>query len=332
MSTDLPATIDQTANLPAPLGIFADETQFAHAQRVAKVLASSTMVPDHFKNNIGNVLIALNLSERYGADPFMVMQNIYIVHNKPGIEAKLTIARINSIGRFSPLRWKHENEGTDKWRCVCYATEKGTGEVLDVDLDWDVVKKEGWLDKAGSKWKTMPKLMMQYRTATFFGRLYCPEATLGMMTADEIEDSWELRRQPNGSYAVPVPRDPDPEPISFNDRLGREPDGDRMNEYLEAAAAHYKVEVETIKEGASAGDEAWSELMKTYRAWCVKHPADDPPPAKMPPLTAFENEAWLCNENGEITDRMQAALEACGMANMPTAIEDKRRVGEALKV
>jgi hypothetical protein len=34
----------------------------------------------------------------------------------------------------------------------------------------------------------MPELMMRYRSATFFGRLYCPERLLGMPAADEVED------------------------------------------------------------------------------------------------------------------------------------------------
>ena len=344
---NLPVARDQDALVPVGMStsLFFDVARFEHAQRVAKMLATSTMIPEHFRNNIGNCLIAMNLAERFQADIFMVMQNIYIVHNKPGIEAKLTIARINSMGRFTALRWKHENEGTDKWRCVCYATEKSTGDVLEADLTWDVVKKEGWLDKAGSKWKTMPKLMMQYRTATFFGRLYCPEATLGMMTADELEDAWEMKRQPSGAYAV---AEPSPEPISYNDRLGMESDElDRINDFLEAMSAHHKVDVETIQQQAAASDEAWAELMKTYRAWCKKHPVEtaaeepEPPPEfvhepeptpehHVPPLTAYEEEARRCDDQGDVTEAMQSALELAGFVNMPTKPDDKRKVGSAL--
>ena len=34
----------------------------------------------------------------------------------------------------------------------------------------------------------MPDLMLRYRAATFFSRLYCPELTMGMRTTDELED------------------------------------------------------------------------------------------------------------------------------------------------
>ena len=48
--------------------------------------------------------------------------------------------------------------------------------------------REGWFTKAGSKWRTMPKLMLQYRSGTFFGRVYAPEALAGFQTDNEILD------------------------------------------------------------------------------------------------------------------------------------------------
>jgi hypothetical protein len=47
---------------------------------------------------------------------------------------------------------------------------------------------EGWVSKTGSKWKTMPELMLRYRASAFFGRLYAPEIMMGMQTAEEIQD------------------------------------------------------------------------------------------------------------------------------------------------
>jgi hypothetical protein len=51
-----------------------------------------------------------------------------------------------------------------------------------------MAKAEGWVDKNGSKWKTMPELMIRYRAAAFFGRLYTPEIMMGMQTKEEILD------------------------------------------------------------------------------------------------------------------------------------------------
>ena len=51
-----------------------------------------------------------------------------------------------------------------------------------------MAKDEGWLDKSGSKWKTMPRQMMMYRAASFFARAHCPEVLLGIQTVEEVQD------------------------------------------------------------------------------------------------------------------------------------------------
>ncbi len=72
-------------------------------------------------------------------------------------------------------------------KAVCQ--EKATGETLEGPVvTMDMAKAEGWVDKAGSKWKTMPELMMRYRAAAFFGRLYAPEITMGMHSTEEVID------------------------------------------------------------------------------------------------------------------------------------------------
>lgn len=186
--------------------MFLDPQTFEHAQRVANVFAKSTMVPDHFKNNIGNCLIAMNYANRMDADIFMVMQNMYIVHGRPGIESKLAIALLNSSGRFTPLRFRY-NEG--KTECVALAKDRASGEICEGPVvSIEMAKKEKWLDKNGSKWKTLPDLMLMYRSAMFFIRMYAPEVLLGMQSREELQDVAELRKSGDGSYAVdPTPHD-----------------------------------------------------------------------------------------------------------------------------
>ena len=151
--------------------LFFDPVKFEMAQRIARMLTTSTLVPEHFRNNIGNCVIALNYAERINADPFMVLQNLYVVHGKPGIEAKLVIALVNQCGRFEPLEFEETTES-----CTAFAKELKSQKVLKgPTVDMKMVKAEGWLSKNGSKWQTMPQIMFRYRAATFFARTYCPE-------------------------------------------------------------------------------------------------------------------------------------------------------------
>lgn len=161
---------------------------FEHAQRQAKAICSSDLVPKEYKNNVPNTLIALDIANRIGASPLMVMQHLYIVHGKPSWSSTFLIAAINSSGKFkAPLRFDITGEGENKG-CVAWTIDK-TGEKLESPrVTMAMAKAEGWIDKNGSKWKTMPELMMRYRSASFFSRLFCPEITMGMQTSDEIID------------------------------------------------------------------------------------------------------------------------------------------------
>jgi hypothetical protein len=163
---------------------------FELAQRVARVLATSTLVPKEYQNNMSNCIIALNMATRMNADPLMVMQNLYIVHGRPGWSSQFMISCFNACGRFSALRYEWVGkEGTDEWGCRAWAVEIATNERIEGSLvTISIAKKEGWHGKAGSKWQTMPQQMLMYRAASWFIRAYAPEISNGMHTADEIED------------------------------------------------------------------------------------------------------------------------------------------------
>lgn len=176
------------ANEQQPLSVFSNSGAFEQAQRFANALCKSNIVPAAYQNNLPNTLVALEMANRMGESPLMVMQNLDIIHGKPSFNSKFTISRLNTCGRFTPLRFKYFGEG-DNRTCVAYAKDTATGELLEgPPVSIAMAKKEGWFSKSGSKWQTMPELMLMYRSGTFFGRMYAPELTMGMQTSDELID------------------------------------------------------------------------------------------------------------------------------------------------
>jgi len=184
---------------------FSSEASFEVAQRMAKGLASSTLVPTIYQKNMPNCIIALNMAQRLEIDPLMVMQNMYVIHGKPSWSSQFLIACVNESGLFSALRYKFSGtEGRDDWGCVAWAIEKSTGERLEsIKIDIAMAKAEGWYGKSGSKWKTIPALMMQYRSAAFFARTYCPQLTMGFSTKEEIIDIGDATVIGEPSPAIP---------------------------------------------------------------------------------------------------------------------------------
>lgn len=182
-------------NTPA----FNDKNSFEHVQRVAKMLSSSDLVPASYKNNIQNTMVALEMANRVNASPLMVMQNLDIIKGKPSWSSKFIISAINTTKRFGTLNYDLKGEG-DNMECTAWAIEKATGEkLIGVKVTMAMAKAEGWLSKEGSKWKTMPELMIRYRAAAFWGRLYVPEIMMGMLTTEELQDVVVNQEHQDGS-------------------------------------------------------------------------------------------------------------------------------------
>lgn len=174
--------------LPVAVSAFSSLEAFEGAQRMAKLLASSDLVPAQYRGNLANTVIALEMAQRMGASPLAVMQQLYVVHGKPAWSAQFLIGQVNALGRFSSLRYTITGEGQDR-ACTAWAVETATGQRLDgPTVTIAMAKAEGWTSKQGSKWSTMPDLMLRYRAATFWARTYAPELSLGFATAEEIQD------------------------------------------------------------------------------------------------------------------------------------------------
>lgn len=202
------AVVTTQAAPVATLPVVAEkESAFALAQRKAKAFASSSLVPTQYRDNVPNVLIAMEIAQRIGANELMVMQSLYIVQGKPSWSSQFLIATVNASGRFTPLRFevKGEDPAKDDYRVRAYATDKESGERCEGPwITWAMVKAEGWFNKNGSKWKTMPELMFIYRAAGFWTRIYCPEISMGILTREEVEDVWGNAAAAHAEVQAPV--------------------------------------------------------------------------------------------------------------------------------
>lgn len=223
---------------------------FELSQRVAKMLSTSTLVPEQYRavtkikagkdsngnwqyrdetnpSGLSNCVIALNIANRLNADALMVMQNLYIIEGRPAWSSQFIMAAINSCGRFSSLRFELKELGEKEveyqetqWNngrknivtkkvkindmsCFAWVEEKGSvgldgkpvilkSSVITVEM----AVKEGWYQKNGSKWQTMPEQMLRYRAASFFGRVYAPELLMGLKSEEEERDTIDVTPEP----------------------------------------------------------------------------------------------------------------------------------------
>lgn len=162
---------------------------FVTTQRMAKLLSVSNIAPQAYRGNIADCVVAIDIANRMGLSPLVVMQNSQIVHGNFSWKGTACKAMIDSCGKYVKTRYVEVGErGKDSWGFYLEATDKDGEIVKGVAVTIGMAKAEGWYGKNGSKWQTMPELMLKYRAAAFFMRTECAGLAMGFLTAEENED------------------------------------------------------------------------------------------------------------------------------------------------
>jgi hypothetical protein len=200
-------TIAKTAPAaaPAPSNAFANADSFALLQRIGNMFSNSMLVPKTYQGPDGlpDCVIAVNMANRMGADPLMVMQNLYVVHGRPAWSGQFVIAAINQSGRFAePLHFEFVGErGTDDWGCYAVTVTKSGREIKGPTITIGMAKAEGWYGK-NPKWKNIPEMMLRYRAGSWFGRTECPDLMMGFQTQEEVADGDILTIDPETGEVI----------------------------------------------------------------------------------------------------------------------------------
>ena len=182
------------------------ETESLNAEvRLAKALSVSALVPKRYQGNIADCMIAIGMAKRMQCEPLMVMQNLDVIQGKPSFSSTFLIALINSSGIITgPLAFDVKGSG-DTLECTAFGTCSKTGAILkSPKVTMQMAIAEGWAQKPGSKWKNMPELMIMYRSATFFSRLFASQMTSGMHTFEELEDFVPEKKDVEGERILQI--------------------------------------------------------------------------------------------------------------------------------
>lgn len=234
--------------------VFSGIQAFDAAQRMAKALSSSALVPKIYQGQQGlaNSLIALELANRMGISPLTVMQNMKPINGIPSWSSSFLIGTVNACGRFTPLRFIFDDVD-EPTSCYAEANDLATGEVLRGEkITIAMAKAEGWYGRSGSKWPTMPGQMLRYRAGAFWARAYCPEISLGIVTKEEAVDVETVE------VSVAEPATP---AASLPEAVGFAPEPEAV-EAQEVAAGHSEVFVGIMASIAAAADNApWEKSL-----------------------------------------------------------------------
>lgn len=196
-------------------GTFATIENFKDIYDIGKMFASSTLVPQAYQGKAMDCTIAVDMANRMGVSPMFVMQNLYVVKGKPSWSGQACMSMIKATPIYKNVRPVYFGEpDTDSWGCYVRAEDKKTGEIINgVKVTIQMAKEEGWYskkDKYGketSKWQTMPELMLAYRAASFFAKVYIPNSLMGCAVEGEVEDISEPARVATDEPLMSIPEE-----------------------------------------------------------------------------------------------------------------------------
>lgn len=177
--------MDEVVNLEKrQVSVYSDVNIYNNALKMAEGLAKSDLVPDNYKGKPESCLIAIDVARQIGArSPLFVMQNLFVVKGKPSWSGQYCDAIVRA--NFKKVKVDLSGEG-DERGCQVTAYDENNNYCEGTRITIKMAKQEGWFNKTGSKWQTMPDLMLQYRAFAFFARIHCPDKLLGIH--DEFEN------------------------------------------------------------------------------------------------------------------------------------------------
>lgn len=203
-----------------------DTSRFEHMQRVASVMARSTLMPESlymvgkrddkeplpYEQILSNCFLVVNQAVRWGLDPFAVAQCVSVVHGKLCYEGKLVSAVLQAKMGMS-LHHHFTGEGESM---RIYLSDKPFPEEVIAELRpgyrrqdmriFDGSVAEWKTTGSGTPWtaKNFPRMLI-YRGTRDWCRIYEPALMLGVYTDDEMVDMEETTRSRAAKDVTPQP-------------------------------------------------------------------------------------------------------------------------------
>lgn len=149
----------------------------------ARLVADGSILPDTYRRNPSNVLIAVGLGQSMGLSPAESLYRIAVIKGKPTAGAELIAANVRRAGHKLRVQ---TDEANVRVKAVIIRAD-------DPDFPHEVVRDMAWAQSMGldrnDNYRKQPVTMLQWRAITAVARLACPEALYGVSyTADEMYD------------------------------------------------------------------------------------------------------------------------------------------------
>lgn len=186
-----------------------------HARDLVAPLVHTAFVPDAYRPKIdprataeqkiaaeavavANATAAVLQGITLGLDPMTALQQIYIVHGRPGMYTEIKVALVKSRG--------HEvwTEDISDHRAVVCGRRKGTDYIERVTITMEQARKAGWV--SNQAYAKTPQDMLYARAAGRVCDRIAPDVLMGIASVEEIQDTIQVEATVGGTRTVAPPR------------------------------------------------------------------------------------------------------------------------------
>ena len=195
------------------LGQWVDAARNAHA--LVAPLIDTAFVPDAYKPRIdpratpeqkaearslaiNNATAAVLQGLSLGVDPMVSMQQIYIIHGRPGMYAKFMVALVQSRGHEV---WTEDISDT---RAVVCGRRKGAEHIERVVITMEMARKAKWTSNA--KYQETPQDMLWARAASRVCDRIASDVLKGIASVEEIQDTVQTTAEVGTGQRTVAPR------------------------------------------------------------------------------------------------------------------------------
>jgi hypothetical protein len=265
MSDKLPAVMALKAGAH-PVGIV--PTTFEECYRMAKLLSSTAMVPEAFRDKPDDCCVAIMQGLEVGLSPIAALNSIAVINGRPSLWGDGAMAVVRASGLA-----EHITETDDGETATCMIRRKGEDEPIVRKFSMADAKKAGLATKKGP-WTDYPQRMRQMRARSWALRDGFADVLKGLHIAEEAQDIPMRDITPNKPAVLDVPEDIAPQASEAEaPQAEHEPLADaksylaKLKEDLEAAGS-----VELINEVWNANaDLVEARLSRSDRATAESH-------------------------------------------------------------
>ncbi len=183
------------------------------AMQFAEMLAKSSMVPRDYIGKPANILVATIHGREIGLPALQAMQSIAVINGKPGLFGDAMLAVCMGHPDFEDIQ--ETIEGKDDERVAVCRVKRKKRSWVEFRFSVEDAKTAGLWKKTGP-WTQYPERMLKFRARGFALRDCMPDALRGMVSAEELKDTY-VKDEIDMGEAVRVEEENSPLPKSENE-------------------------------------------------------------------------------------------------------------------